>query len=148
MQNAIAVKYLENVMKHATLKRRFTVWALLAATALTLTGCATISESTHAYLGSPQYPPTKPEAVQVLSAEPKQPKDRLGEIILSIEGNPSRQKLEDTLRVAAAQLGADGVFIASDRTHIYPYTYWDPWWGPAAGEDWHRVVVGVAFKYK
>lgn len=115
--------------------------------ALTLTGCATISESTHAYLGSPQYAPTKPEVVQVLGAEPKQPKDRLGEIILSIEGNPSRQKLEDTLRVAAARLGADGVFIASDRTHIYPYTYWDPW-GPVASEDWHRVVVGVAFKYK
>ena len=134
-------------MKNATLKKRSAVWALLAATVLTLAGCATISENTHAYLGSPQFPPTKPEAVQVLGAEPKQPKDRLGEIILSIEGNPSRQKLEDTLRVAAARLGADGVFIVSDRTHIYPEVYWD-YWGPVSSEDWHRVVVGVAFKYK
>lgn len=134
-------------MKNATVKKRFMIWALLAVTALTLAGCASISENTHAYLGSPQYPPTKPETVQVLTAEPKQPKDRLGEIILSIEGNPSRQKLEDSLRVAAARLGADGVFITSDRTHIYPYAYWD-WGGPVSGEDWRRVVVGVAFKYK
>jgi hypothetical protein len=51
------------------------------------------------------------------------------------------------MKAAAAKLGADGVFIASDQTHIYPMVYWD-YWGPATDEDWNRVIVGVAFKNK
>jgi hypothetical protein len=64
-----------------------------------------------------------------------------------VDGNPSRDTLEHKLKKAAAKLGADGVFIASDQTHIYPIEYWD-YWGPTGGEDWQRVVVGVAFKNK
>ncbi len=127
--------------------KRIALGAPMLAAMMIFCGCASISENTHAYLGSPHLPPTKPDAVQVLAAEPKQPKERLGEIILSVDGNPSRQKLENKLKAAAAQLGADGVFIVSDKTHIYPITYWDCW-GPATSEDWHRLIVGVAFKYK
>jgi len=119
----------------------------LTAAALLFGGCASVSENTHAYLGVPQYPPGNPAAVRILAAEPKPPIDRLGEIILSIEGNPSRQKVENKLKMAAAKLGANGVYIASDKTHIYPLIYWDCW-GPVTSEDWHRVVVGVAFKDK
>ena len=122
-----------------------TVGAPLVAAALIFCGCATISENTHAYLGSPQLAPTTPTAVQILTSEPKQPVERLGEIILSVDGNPPRQKLENKLKAAAARLGASGVFIVSDRTHIYPITYWDCW-GPATSEDWHRLIVGIAFK--
>jgi len=118
------------------------------AAVLTVCGCASISEHTHAYLGSPQYPPTNPNNVLVLAAEPKEPKEPLGEIILWVQGDPSRQQLEAKLREAAARLGADAVFIASDRTHIHPILYWD-WWGPAGtSEEWDRHVVGVAIKFK
>jgi starvation-inducible outer membrane lipoprotein len=127
------------------LTRRVAVGVLLVAGALILSGCASITENTHAYLGAPQLAPANPSAVQIFTSEPKQPKIRLGEIILSVEGNPSRQDLENRLKVAAARLGADGVFIAADQTHIFPITYWD-WWGPDYSEDWHRVIVGVAFK--
>jgi hypothetical protein len=58
---------------------------------LALTGCASISERTHAYLGSPKFPPTDPTRVKIVASEPSQPKDRLGEIMLHIEGNPSRE---------------------------------------------------------
>lgn len=129
------------------LTKRIIIGVPILAAMLILCGCASISENTHAYLGSTRYSPTKPDIVQIFAAEPTQPKERLGEIILSIDGNPSRQKVENKLKAAAAQLGADGVFIVSDKTHIYPIVYWD-WWGPVPGEDWHRLIVGVAFKYK
>ena len=119
----------------------------IVAAALIFCGCASISENTHAYLGAPQLAPVNPNKVRILAAEPKQPKMRLGEIMLSVEGNPSRQRLEKALKVAAARLGADGVFISADRTHIYPVTYWDCW-GPNSWEELDRVVVGIAFKYQ
>jgi len=130
-----------------TPKTRMAVWAPMLAAALMLCGCATIYENTHAYIGSPQLAPTSPTNVQIFAAEPKRPMDRLGEIILSIDGNPPRQKVENKFKVAAAKLGADGVYIASDRTHIYPMVYYD-YWGPVNDEVWHRLVVGVAFKDK
>jgi len=135
-------------MNKLTLRKRVSVWIALAATGLALTGCATISENTHAYLGSSHYAPVQPQSVQVYASEPAQPKERLGEIILSIDGNPPREKIEHKLQKAAARLGADGVFIASDKTHIHPYIYWDYYWGPVSQEDWTRLVVGVAFKNK
>jgi hypothetical protein len=125
--------------------KKFAIWAPLAGLFVLMTGCATIYGNTRAYLGTPEYPPTVAANVQVLPAAPAEPITRLGEIVLSIDGNPPRHKIEDRLKTGAARLGADGVYIASDRTHIYPYVYWD-YWGPTPGEDWHRTVVGIAFK--
>lgn len=114
---------------------------------LGLCGCASISEQTHAYLGSARYAPTRPEAVQVLSAEPTQPKERLGEVVLSVEGNPSRDEVEARLKRGAAKLGADAAFVVYDKTHIFPYIYYD-WWGPPwVSDDLHRNIVAVAIKY-
>ena len=134
-------------MKNRILKTRIMILALAGACAFVFNGCATISETTHAYIGSTEFAPTTPEAVQVYAAEPSQPKERLGEVILSIDGNPPRQRIEQRLRVAAARLGADGVFVVSDKTHVYPFVYWD-YWGPTSGEDWRRMIVAVAFKNK
>ncbi|MGD0613875.1 MAG: hypothetical protein ABSA69_00350 [Verrucomicrobiota bacterium] len=129
-------------------EQRWVPAALLATVAL-LSGCANISEQTHAYLGSPEYPPTAPGAVQILRAEPKRPKVLLGEIILGVEGNPSRQTLEAKLKAAAAKLGADAVFVVSDRTHVFPFVYGDWYWGPmGVTEEAHRHIVVVAIKYK
>jgi hypothetical protein len=132
-------------MKLMLKKIKVLAWVPLLAATVMLCGCATIYENSHAYLGSPQLAPTTPDQVKIYPAEPKQPKVTLGEIILSIEGNPPRQKVEEKLKKAAAKLGADGVFIASDKTHIYPVVYWD-YYGATSAEDWHRMVVGVAFK--
>jgi hypothetical protein len=127
--------------------RGFKAGASLVLAAMLGAACASISENTHAYLGVPHFPPAAPQSVRIFPAEPKQPKDLLGEIILSVDGNPPRQKIEDKFKIAAARLGADGVFIVSDQTHIYPMVYWDCW-GPVADEDWNRLIVGVAFKNK
>ena len=114
---------------------------------LTLCGCASISDHTQAYLGTPRYAPVDPGMVQVLNAAPSRPFERLGEIMLSADGNPSREQLEARLRVRAAGLGASAVYIVSDQTRIYPVAYWD-YWGPAAAADWQRLIVGIAIKYK
>jgi len=134
-------------MKTMAIKRRIALSALAGVSLLIFAGCASISETTHAYIGSPVFAPKPPESVQVYAAEPQQPKDRLGEVILSIDGNPPRQKIEQKLKVAAAKLGADGVFIVSDKTRIYPMVYWD-YWGPMESEDWQRFIIAVAFKNK
>jgi len=97
-------------------------------------GCANISVRTHAYLGSPKLPPTAPASVQILAAEPTTPKDRLGEILLGLEGNSSRDAIEQKLRSAAAQLGADAVFVTYDRMHVFPVAYGGGWGPIGMGE--------------
>jgi hypothetical protein len=123
--------------------------AFLSLAVAVLTGCASISQRTNAYLGAPKYPASDPAVIQILQAEPNQPKERLGEIILTVEGEPSRDALEKKLREGAARLGADAVFIVHDKMHIFPMVYGDWWWGPmGVTEDAHRKIVGVAVKLK
>jgi len=116
---------------------------------MALAGCASVSQRTNEYLGSPKQPPTNPATVQILQSEPIQPKDRLGEIVLTIDGKPKREDLERRLREGAAKLGADAVFIAYDKMHVYPMVYNDWWWGPSyVTEGSLRKIVGVAIKYR
>ena len=69
--------------------------------------------------------------------------------MLSVGGNPSREKLEDKLKQAAARLGADAVFVLQDKTHVFPVVYAD-WWGGPYGvyESVSRDIVAAAIKYK
>jgi hypothetical protein len=115
---------------------------------LVLCGCASVSVQTNAYLGSPRYSPTQPAAVQILPAEPNQPKERLGEIVLGTVGNASRDDLEKRLKTAAARLGADAVFVSYDKTHVFPVVYYDWCWPPWVSEDVRRNIVAVAIKLK
>jgi hypothetical protein len=122
--------------------------AVLLMLAWVLTGCTSISERSHAYLGSPRFPPTNPAQVKILAAEPSQPKDKLGEVMLSIDGNPSREAVEKKLQTGAARLGADAAYVVYDKMHIFPIVYAD-WWGPAGvSEAMRRGVVAVAIRYK
>jgi hypothetical protein len=134
-------------MKIGLVAKTAALCASLAAAGSICGGCASISEQTHPYLGSTQIAPTAPQSVRVLAVAPKEPVERLGEIILSVEGNPPREKLEARLRAGAARLGASGVYIASDQTQIQPVEYWG-YWGPSADEYWHRIIIGIAFKDK
>lgn len=134
--------------RSAIWKRQIFFRAALLAGALTLAGCASISEQTRVYLGSPRYPPTQPASVRVLQTEPPQPKERLGEIFLSVEGNPSQDRLERKLQAAAAKMGADAVFVVSDKIHIIPIVYAGWYWSPVVTEDWQRHIVATAIKYK
>jgi len=115
--------------------------------AVLLTGCSGISTRTQPYVGVPNYPPTEPKNVQILTAEPTRPKDRLGEIVLDISGEPSKSEIEKAIKEKAARLGADGAFIVYDRTHIFPVVFTD-WWVQDVRQELQRAIVAVAFKYK
>jgi hypothetical protein len=118
-----------------------TVAGLLAA------GCSSVSVRTQPYLGVPRYPPTDPAHVEILGQEPARPKDRLGEIILDIEGSPSRDTIETKLKAAVAELGGDAAFIVADQTHLFPVVYADPY-GTTVSQDTRRGIVAVAIKYR
>jgi len=129
------------------LKRYFLSMMVLGWVIL-LAGCASVSEKTHAYLGTPNYAPGDPAKVKILQTEPKEQKVRLGEVILAVNGKPAREDIEKKIRVAAAKLGADGAFIVYDRTHIFPVVYSDYWWGPTlVTQDSTRNIVAIAFRY-
>ena len=132
----------------ASRKRGLRLMMLAGGTMLALCGCAGVSVQTHAYLGTPRYGPTPVPTVQILPAEPNRPKEALGEIILSMTGNPSRDVLETKLRDAAAKLGADAVFISSDKTRIYPVLYYDWCYPPWIDQQSTRNIIAVAIKYK
>lgn len=123
-------------------------WIIAGVFIWILTGCASISERTHAYLGSPRLPPTDPARVRILPGEPPEPKDRLGQVMLSIAGNPSRETVEDKIRRGAARLGADAAFVTYDRMHVIPVVYAGRWGPVGMSEELRRALVAVAIKFK
>jgi hypothetical protein len=126
-------------------------WDILFWTAVTAAGlgagCASVTCRTQPGLSGPRWPASDPARVAILPGEPTRPKERLGEIFLSVEGSPSRDRLENKLKKAAAGLGADAVFIASDQTHLLPVVY-GGWWGMSYSPEAYRGIVAVAIKYK
>jgi hypothetical protein len=110
-------------------------------------GCASVTTRTQPYLGVGSYSRTDPARVEILSAEPDRPKERLGEIHLFASGSPSRERLEKELRWAAGRLGADAVFVVSDQTRLFPVVYVD-WWGTTVDHEARRGIVAVAIKYR
>jgi len=124
-------------------------WVIVGVAAMICAGCTGITASTHAYLGIPKYPPIDPAKVQILKEEPKQPIERLGEIILSAEGGATRDALEKELKERAGALGANAVIIVYDKTHVFPVVYVDWYWGPSSvSSEMNRNIVGVAVRYK
>jgi hypothetical protein len=122
-------------------------WLGVLLAGFLLSGCASVSSRTNAYLGSPHYPPTAPETIQILANEPTGPKERLGEVILTVDGEPKREDIERKLKEAAARLGADAVFVVHDKMHIFPVVYGDWWWGPmGVTEEAYRKIVAVAIR--
>jgi hypothetical protein len=125
-----------------------TRFLLAAALTLLLCGCSTVNTHISPYLGMAGYAATNPASVQILTAEPTdRAHQRLGEIFLDISGSPSREKLEKKLKAAAANLGANAVFIVYDQTHVFPVVYVG-YWGPSVSQDLTRGIVAVAIRYK
>ena len=118
------------------------------AASLVLCGCSSIDVNTKAYLGLPKYAPSDPAKVAILTAEPKQASERLGEVMLSVDGNPPRERIEDRLRHEAARLGANAVIVLHDKNVVFPVVY-SGWWGPyGVYESVRRDIVAAAIKYK
>ena len=89
----------------------------LAALACLAVSCAYVEATTSQYVGVPRFPPTDPRIVKVLRAEPMQPHDRLGEILLDISVDPAPEigEIEQRLKEEAAMWGANAVFVVRDQ---------------------------------
>jgi hypothetical protein len=120
---------------------------LLLALLAFVAGCSWVSVQSKQYLGVPTYPPTDPAAVEILRSEPLRLNERLGEITLEPQGNPTVQEMEAKLRQAAAKMGADAVVIVADRTMLMGGVAMGPWWGRQLNPVYGRVIVGVAIRY-
>jgi len=90
------------------------LWCVLVSL---LAACAYVDATTTQYVGVPRFPPGDPAAVQVLRAEPMQPHERLGEILLDVSVDPAPEigEIEQRLREEAAKWGANAVFVVRDQ---------------------------------
>jgi hypothetical protein len=113
-----------------------------------VTGCNTVSISSNQYIGVQPYPPSNPAQIQILRKEPARPHVQWGEVRAEpASENVAVQKIEESLRNAAARMGADAIVIVYDRTEVTGAMITGPWYGRSVQQIVGRVVVGVVIKY-
>jgi hypothetical protein len=120
---------------------------IVLAVMFILASCSYVYTETRHYLGVGSYPPADPSRIEILRSDPQRHHERLGEVILEPQGNPSLVEMEGKMRQGAAKLGADAVVIVADETRLMGSYLAGPWWGREVYAQYGRVIVGVAIKY-
>ena len=115
---------------------------------MVVTGCKTVSTSSHQFLGGPIYPSTDPAQVQILRTEPTRPHVQLGQV----QAQPSSSsvanaQIEQALQKAAAKMGANAVVIVQDTTQVTGAVVTGPLWARNVSQVTGRVITGVAIRY-
>ena len=115
-----------------------------------LLACSYVSMRTMPYVGVPHFPPSDPARIAILHERPKQPVEKLGEVIVdaSVDPPPSVTEIEAKIRQGAAQLGGDAAVLVHDRTRRVGAVVTGPWWDRSVSSVEGRIVVAVAVKYK
>jgi hypothetical protein len=123
--------------------------ALAAGLLLATSGCNTVPTTVKQDLGTPTYPPSDPNLVQILRTAPTRAHVRLGEVQAepSSDSVPAAQ-IETAIRTAAAKLGADAAVIVYDRNQVTGAVVEGPWWGRSVQTISSRVIIAVAIKYQ
>ena len=70
---------------------------LAAAAVASLVSCSSVSSSSERLIGSPAFPPTKPDTVVILRREPKKPHVRLGHVYIEPSGTPPVEVIEKAI---------------------------------------------------
>ena len=116
---------------------------------MAVTGCKTVSTSSHQYLGVPTYPPTDPAQVEILRAPPTRPHVQLGEVRAQPSSSSvSNVEIEQALQKLAAQMGANAVVITADRDEVTGATVTGPVWSRTMYSFTGRVITGVAIRFE
>jgi hypothetical protein len=110
-------------------------------------GCSSVAVRTVRFPEVQTYPPTYPDIVEVLRAEPMRPHARLGEVYVEPEGDASADKIAAGLQKGASPLGADAVVIVSDRALKMGAIVETSWEKRDVLPTPDHVVVGVAIRY-
>lgn len=122
---------------------------LATAALIAAVGCATSGVSVVPYPNVPDFPATDPAKVQILRSEPTQPHQRLGEITVDVTGGtaPAAHQAQESLRAAAAKLGANAVVLVVDP--LQPGAVASrTWWGKPGGTVTGRDLIAVAIRYR
>jgi hypothetical protein len=116
------------------------------ALALVAGGCSTISADVKQNIAAPNFPPTSPATVQILSAPPLGSYARVGQINLTVEGEPGKAAIQERFRREASKLGANAVIVVSDQIVVLSTYISGPWWGREASPITGRLIVGEAIR--
>jgi len=104
------------------------------------------------FRGAPGFPPTRPEAVDLLRGEPRRPHVAFAEIRYEPPARASRYEVEWRLRNKGARIGADALVIEVDT--LYREGVWSGPYGSYRGRRVRRVVqrdhiiVAIAIRYR
>ena len=113
-----------------------------------VTGCNTVSTSSHQYLGGLTFPATDPVQVQILRTAPTRPHVQLGQVQAQPSSSSvSNLQIEQALQKPAAKMGANAVVIVADHTQIVGAVVSGPLWARSVNTITGRVIVGVAIRY-
>ncbi len=104
-----------------------------------------ISVSVKHYLGIP-YVPTDPASIEILRSDPIYPNVRLGEVVVEPRGEPSVSKVEQKIREAASQMGANAAVIVADAPMRMGSIKVGPQWKREIAPS-SRETIAVAIRY-
>ena len=129
--------------------RGVTFTLLILAAFLLLAGCATMESFVSVYAKHYRwipYVPTEPASVEILRSEPMHPNVRLGEIVLEPQGAPPVVEMEQKLKEAAAEMGANAAVIVADATMRMGSINVGPQWKREI-DPFGRETIAVAIRY-
>ena len=127
------------------MKKRMVILPLLAAFVVSCAPALRV----HHFHGAPDFPSTKPEAVDLLRFEPRRPHVAFAEIRYDPPARASRYEVEWRLRNKGAHIGADALVIEVDTVYREGV-----WVGPYRVRRVHRtgerdhLIVAVAIRYR
>ena len=89
---------------------------LMAALACLAASCGYVEATSVHYVGVPRFKAVDPATVQVLTSEPRERHDRLGEVLLDISVDPAPPvaDIEKRLREEGAKMGANALYVVRD----------------------------------
>ena len=107
---------------------------LVAALACLAASCGYVEATSVQYVGVPRYAAVDPATVQVLSAEPRERHERLGEVLLDISVDPAPEvaDIEKRLREEGAKMGANALYVVRDVAR--------------PGEDRKLIAIAIRFQ--
>jgi hypothetical protein len=126
-------------------------WVLLFVLAAFITACAPALR-VHYFRGAPDFPRTRPEAVDLLRGEPRRPHVAFAEIRYDPPARASRYEVEWRLRNKGARIGADALVIEEDT--VYRDRVWTGEYRTHRGRPVHRtgerdhIIVAIAIRYR
>lgn len=126
---------------------RASAMGALALLAVLATACSSVQTRSIHFVGRPEFPPTDPATVEILSRPPERPHWVLGQIIAEPQGNPGDAAIEEKLREDAAAMGGNAVVIVHDGLRrVGAVWQGGPWWGggtihPVMGQVISAIVV-------